>query len=261
MKIVDLTEEKKRLYFVCLEDWSDEMIEAGNHKERWYESMKDKGLRVKLALDDNGTVGDMIQYLPASESFVEGNGLYFIPCIWVHGYKKGRGDFSKRGMGTTLLEAAEGDAGLLGAHGMAAWGLILPFWMRSSWYKKHGYRKADRRGIMELVWKSFDDRAQPPKWIRQKKKPEKISGQVTVTAYHNGWCPAMNISYERARRAASDFGEKVKFRTVNTLDREAFLEWGISGDIFVDDTKITTGPPLTYEKIRKQIAKRVKKLK
>ncbi len=35
MKVIDLTEEHKELYFVCLEDWSDEMKEAGNHKECW----------------------------------------------------------------------------------------------------------------------------------------------------------------------------------------------------------------------------------
>ena len=33
MKVIDLTEENKKLYYVCLEDWSDEINEAGNHKE------------------------------------------------------------------------------------------------------------------------------------------------------------------------------------------------------------------------------------
>jgi len=33
MKIVDLTPEHKALYCICLEDWSEEMKEAGDHKE------------------------------------------------------------------------------------------------------------------------------------------------------------------------------------------------------------------------------------
>ncbi len=45
MKIIDLMPEHEQLYFVCLEDWSDEMKDAGNHKELWYNKMKDKGLR------------------------------------------------------------------------------------------------------------------------------------------------------------------------------------------------------------------------
>ena len=43
MKVIDLTAENESVYFVCLEDWSDEMREAGDHKERWYRSMKDRG--------------------------------------------------------------------------------------------------------------------------------------------------------------------------------------------------------------------------
>ena len=53
MQIIDLNEEYRNLFFICLEDWSEEMKEAGNHKEIWYNKMKDKGLIVKLALDDN----------------------------------------------------------------------------------------------------------------------------------------------------------------------------------------------------------------
>lgn len=52
MKVIDLTEDYKELYFVCLEHWSEEMKEAGDHKEVWYNKMKDKGLRVKLAVDE-----------------------------------------------------------------------------------------------------------------------------------------------------------------------------------------------------------------
>ena len=103
MKVIDLTEEHKELYFVCLEDWSKELPEAGDHKQIWYDTMKEKGLRVKLALDDAGNVGGMIQYAPVERSWLEGHGLYFIYCIWVHGHKQGRGNFQKRGMGKALL--------------------------------------------------------------------------------------------------------------------------------------------------------------
>lgn len=109
MKVIDLTEDYKQLYFLCLEDWSEEMKEAGDHKEVWYNKMKDKGLGVKLALDDNGKVGGMIQYIPIENSLAEGKDLYFINCIWIHGYKKGRGNFQKKGMGKALLQAAEDD--------------------------------------------------------------------------------------------------------------------------------------------------------
>jgi len=261
MKVVDLTPEHEALYFECLEDWSDEIKEAGDHKACWYRKYKDRGLRIKLALDDDGKVGGMIQYLPIEESSIQGNNLFFILCIWIHGYKKGRGNFQKKGMGKALLKAAEDDAKEKGAKGMAAWGVWLPFWMKASWFKKHGYKKADRDGMALLVWKPFTDDTQPPRWIKQKKQIPSSSGKVNVTAFLNGWCPAQNMVYERTRRASAVFGDKVVFQTIDTTDRESFLEWGIADGIFVNGKKLSSGPPPSYEKIRRIIAKHLKKTK
>jgi GNAT superfamily N-acetyltransferase len=211
MKIRDLTPKDKDLYCVCLEDWSEEMMEAGNHKANWYEKMKDKGLRVKLAEDDNGEIGGMIQYVPIEYSFAEGEDAYIVLCIWVHGYKEGRGDFRKQGMGKALLKAAEEDAKSLGAKGLAAWGMIIPVFMQASWFKKRGYKVVDKIGIQALLWKPFEEGAKQPKMISRKKKPVKIKGQVTVDAFKNGWCPASNLTFERAKRASAEFGDKVVF--------------------------------------------------
>jgi GNAT superfamily N-acetyltransferase len=260
MQIIDLTPEHEPLYFQCLEDWSDEMKEAGDHKERWCWAMFGKGLRVKLALDDAGSVGGMIQYLPVEQSFAEGAGLYVVLCIWVHGHRKGRGDFQGRGMGKALLDAAEADAKALGAKGMTTWGLWLPVWMRASWFSKHGYRKADRDGIRVLLWKPFTADAAPPRWIRRRKRPKPVPGKVAVTAFLNGWCPAQNMVFERAKRAAAEFGDQVVFQPIDTSNRGVFLEWGIADDLFIDGKRVSTGPPLPYQKIRRLIEGRVRRL-
>ncbi len=263
MKIVDLDEQHLTLYLACLEDWSDEVKEAGNHKEVWYRKMKDKGLRVKLALDDQGTVGGMIQYVPVEYSFIEGADLYFINCIWVHGHKQGRGNFQRKGMGKALLMAAEADAQSLAAKGMAAWGIIFPGWMRAAWFKKHGYRVVDREGIQALLWKPFSTDAIPPKWVQQNAEPPLELNKVTVTAFCNGWCPAQNLVFERAKRAASDpqFANKVVFREVNTSDHDEFLRWGISDALFINRKKVRTGPPPSYERIKKLIDRQAKKIR
>ena len=57
MNVIDLADDHQQLYFMCLEDWSEEIKEAGTRKELWYKGMVDKGLRVKLALDEGGQVG------------------------------------------------------------------------------------------------------------------------------------------------------------------------------------------------------------
>jgi len=260
MKIIDLTEEHKQLYFECLEDWSDEIKEAGDHKACWYEKMKDKGLGVKLAKDDQDKIGGMIQYIPIEYSPAEGQNLYFIPCIWVHGYKKGRGNFQKKGMGKALLRAAEEDVQIRGTKGLVAWGVSMPFWMRASWYKKQGYKKVDNLKGAVLLWKPFADDAVPPRWVKPKKKPQGETGKVIVTTFHNGSCPAQGVVYERTKRAVSEFEDNVEFRGIDTSDRMVFLEWGIYNGLFINNKQVRTGPPPSYKKIRKKIAKQVKKL-
>jgi len=259
MEIIDLDEEYQEKFFVCLEDWSEEIKEAGNHKELWCEKMSDKGLRVKLVIDDHKVCG-MVQYVPVEYSFIDGKDLYFVHCIWVHGYKKGVGNYQKKGGGKALLQAAEDDVKSLGRKGMAAWGVSWPFWMKASWFKKQGYTKIDKDGSLILLWKPFTDDVLPPKWIKKKKKPEKKAGKVLVTSFINGWCTAQNMVFERAKRAASEFGDKVEFQEIHTFDRDVFLEWGISDALFIDGKQIRTGPPPSYKRIRKKIARRVKNL-
>ncbi len=162
-----------------------------------------------------------------------------------------------------MLEAAESDARDLGAKGVAAWGLLLPMFMRASWFRKHGYQKADRQGMFSLVWKPFADDAEPPRWIRPKCRPVLEPNKVTVTAFCSGWCTAQNSVFERAKRAAAEqqFEGKVVFRPVSTLDRLEFLQCGIADALYIDDKEVRNGPPPSYDAIRKLIRKRVQKLK
>ena len=262
MRIIDLNESNKSLFFCCLEDWSDEMKESGDHKECWYNRMQDKGLRVKLAEDDKGIVGGMIQYVPIEYSNAIGENIYFVSCIWVHGYKKGRGDFRRKGMGKALLKAAEEDTKSLGAKGLAVWGLSIPVFMRASWFKKQGYIKVDKQGMRILLWKKFAADAIPPTWVEPTKfhlEPRK--DKVTVTSFINGGCPAMNIVHERAKRAAREYPDKVIFNTVSTFEKEDILKWGHPDALYIDNKSINMGPPPSFKKIKQYVSKKVHKLK
>ncbi|MCK4542418.1 MAG: GNAT family N-acetyltransferase [Spirochaetales bacterium] len=219
MEIIDLSEKEEGTYFLCLENWSEEIKEAGPHKENWYRGVKEKGLRVKLARSEDGKICGMIQYLPIEESFVEGKDLYVVYCIWVHGYKQGVGNQQKKGIGKALLAAAEQDVRDLGAKGLAAWGVSVPFFMRASWFRKQGYRKVDNIGMQILLWKPFTSDAVPPVWIRQKKTPPKVPRKVQVSAFRLGWCPAQNLVFERAKRGAAEFGNKVDFQEYDKLKK------------------------------------------
>ncbi|MHA1641123.1 MAG: hypothetical protein ACTSUX_04605 [Promethearchaeota archaeon] len=81
MKIIDLNEEYYNIYFICLEDWSQDIKEAGDCKKEWFEKMKSKGLSVKLALDEENKAVGMVQYIVIEHSFATRKDLYFILCI------------------------------------------------------------------------------------------------------------------------------------------------------------------------------------
>lgn len=263
MKIIDLTEEHKSSYMVCLEDWSKEIQDVSHVKEEWYNKMKDKGLRVKLAQNEEGVVAGMIQYFPIEHSWVKGKDLYFIGCILVYGDKQGKGDFRNQGIGKEMVKAAEEDARQIGAKGIVAWGTSLPVWMKASWFKKQGYVPVDKKGFMGevLLWKAFTDDAEPPKWIKQKKKPGKGSDKVNVTCLNHGWCPASNLACERIKEVAAEFGDIVEIETINTFDKDNFDEWGVTDSIYVDGKKVNSGPPPSKEKLRTIIEKKVRKKK
>jgi lipoprotein signal peptidase/GNAT superfamily N-acetyltransferase len=256
----DLAEADCPLYFVCLEDWSPEMREAGGHKAEWYREKRERGLRVKLARDDDGAVAGMIQYLPVEEApQVEGRGAYFVLCIWVHGHRQGVGDRRRRGIGRALLAEAEADARRLGATGMAAWGLMVPVWMRARWFRKHGYRPVERDGMAMLVWKPFEGGAEPPRWVRPRRPVEPGRARVQVTAFVSGWCPALNLAAERARRAALTLEGAVDFELVNTRPPEVRDAWGIADGVFVDGRRLSFGPPPSYQRVLRTIVRAVRR--
>jgi GNAT superfamily N-acetyltransferase len=261
MKILDLTKEHEQTYFLCLEDWTEEMKDAVSAKESWYRDMKNKGLRVKLGQDERGEIGGMIQYFPIEHSWIEGQDLYFISCIWVHPNKRGSGNFQHKGMGKALLNAAVEDARALGSKGIVAWGTSLPTWMKASWYKKQGFTPVDSKGFLGdvLLWKTFTDDAVPPNWIKSNKKPEKSGEKVKITCMSHGWCSAMNMACGHAKEVAAEFGDLVEVEDISTLGTNSMKEWGAADLLYIDGKKVSMGPPPSKEKLRKKIQSRLKR--
>ncbi|MDT8447776.1 MAG: GNAT family N-acetyltransferase [bacterium] len=259
MKIVDLSAPYLERFLVCLEDWSAEAQEGLPRRREWFERIKDRGLCVKLALDETDRPVGMIQSLPIEETpIAQGSGLWMILCIWVHGYKQGVGNHQGKGMGRALLVSLEAEARQAGAMGLAAWGLGLPFWMKASWFKKQGFVLADKQGFLgpQLVWKPFSEAAQKPRWPRAQPQPAPQPGPVRVTSFCSGFCMAENLTCERARKAAEELGGAVEFNLVQDL--AALKSQGISGGLYIDGKPVGNGPPPSADKIRRWISKAVK---
>jgi len=253
--VVDLAPEHEFEYCRCLESWSDEMAEAGDAKSRWLNKMKDRGLGVKLAIEEeNGAYAGMIQYYPTSYSPVstDEKGIWFIHCIWVHGHKKGQGNHQGHGIGTALLNAAEEDIRNREGLAIAAWGLILPFWMKSRWYMKHGYLRADKDGIRELVIKSLDGQTHSVHWKKGQRPPaRRDDGSLNISMFLNGACPVSSIAYSRLIEATADL--PVCPELIDTSCREELEKWQQTDALFIGGREIRLGPPPSKRKIRRAV--------
>ena len=258
MKIIDLTKEIEPLYFVCLAEWDEELNKVKSIKEKWYNEMKGKGLRIKIALNDEGVISGMIEYMPSEYSCAEGFNLYIVNCIWVHGYKgKGRGNQQSKGIGKALLKAAEDDVTTLGMNGLTVWGLSEAIWMNAPWYQKHGYEKVDQTGWFILLWKAFTDNAVPPKWRKGEFKQTLVPGKVKVTTFFSGQCCSENSIYCSAKKAASEFGDNVIFEEIDMGKAENRRKYGFDWRLYINGENLFTGYPPSYEQIKAKIKEKL----
>jgi hypothetical protein len=163
-------------------------------------------------------------------------------------------------MGRALLLAAEEDIRKRGTGGIAAWGMTLPFFMRSSWFKRRGYVTADKNGVMELVWKELIPGSRPPRWRKPVAPDNPEEGRVVVTSFRNGICPAMNTVHNRFRRAVEELSGKAVLKIIDTSDAENISRWGQTDAVYINGKEFPMGPPPSYKKILKALKKETKKL-
>jgi len=84
---------------------------------------------------------------------------------------------------------------------------------------------------------------------------------VEVHAFCSGWCPATNLVYERARRAADELGDDVTFFSIDTTERSLQVAYGRTDEVLVDGRPLQRGAPPSYRTIRRRIDRRRRRLR
>jgi GNAT superfamily N-acetyltransferase len=240
---------------------SGEIDDCGRRRLGWLHAMREKGLRVHVALLDTDPVG-FIYSMPieACPWGPVGRDLTVIPCLWV--LEKGRGVGAGRGLVAEVEREAEerkpsGASYAPGeSKGVCAEAYFWDFWfMPGGFYEKLGYTVIARRGERALLWKVFDDSAEPPRFFESAYRFEPVPGRVVVDLFWNRLCQTSEIEAQRVREVAAEFGDRVLLNEFPAHEPAVRDRYQLSRGIYVNGEEVFWGYEAPREGIREAIEK------
>jgi GNAT superfamily N-acetyltransferase len=169
-------------------------------KVEWFKSKINKGLRIKIALDESGHQVGFIEYLPAELAWrpIKARHYFFIQCIAL--FVKEAKD---KGIGSYLMEQCVVDARANNQSGVCAMSSEGPWIANKSLYEKNGFVIVDQLDRFELMVKSFDDSAEKPCFVDWTKQQAKYKGWHLV---YSDQCPWHDKAIHELRQCAADKG-------------------------------------------------------
>ena len=260
MQLLDLTPETEATFLHCLHDERPDDPRVTALRRQWVAEKSKRGFRGKVLRLESGEIAAMAQYLPIEESFIDGEKLMVILCLWVHGYDHHIGNRQGNGYGRFMLEQIEAEIRDTGVQGIVTWGMDFPYWNPVSFYEHMGYERVDQDGSSVLVWKPLTPDAQPPRWFQQQKSPQSDPARVTVDSFYNGWCMGSCGQCIAVRDAVAGIEENIRFREIDCNQREQLQEWGVSTGVYLDGEPFRPNePPFSGDDLRKEILARIGK--
>jgi thiol-disulfide isomerase/thioredoxin len=169
--------------------------------------------------------------------------------------------FSKKGIGTMLIKAAEDEAKSQNRKGIATIAYFWDFWfMPADYFLKLGFKIAEKRDQEAILWKQFDQTAEPPHFREENYIFKPIKGKVVIDLFWNRFCLTSDVEAERVRDVASEYGEDVILNEYSAVDQKLLQQYGIERRIYVNGEMIEIGPEVEKNRIREAIENALKKL-
>ena len=238
---------------------SEESDAAAVIRSKFYEKMRSRGFKTKVAFFDKKPVG-FLHLVPIEFSHWGpiGRDLLVILCQYVSSALK------SKGIGQALLRAAEEETINEGKKALVVCGYYYDdFWfMPALFYEKHGFTPIARKKVtnigekdfldeIAILWKVFDKSAEAPRFPMPNYSFQPIDGKVVVDLFSDPFCKP--IEARRVREVVDEFDDKVILNEYSTENREVFQQYQISRAIFVNGQEIGWGYNAPREGIRKAI--------
>ncbi len=241
---------------------TDEADAVAKRRIAWLKSKHQEGLRVKVAMLDGNPIGFLyvmpIEICPWGPV---GKDLLAIPCLYV------LNEFKGKGAGSALIAEAEEEAKRQGKKGIVTMGYYHDFWfMPARFFERCGFspvgriREVTSEGEKEflnkeaILWKVFDQSAEPPQYLRSTYKFKPVSGNVVVDLFWNAFCATSDIEAQRVREVAGEFGDSVVLNEYPAHEPSILMRYQIPRGIFVNGRGIGWGYEAPKDGIRKAIS-------
>jgi predicted N-acetyltransferase YhbS len=262
MEVVNLTEKYMHFVSVCthIDDLNKEMNYAASIREKWIRETMEKGLKIKVAIDEGEPVG-FVHCLPIELGSwgMSGRDLMTIPCLAVQYrriYNRERGS----GIGRALMKAVEEEAKESKKGGVA----VLcydndSFFMPFAFFKKLGYKEIARQNNTVLVIKAWSD-VDPPAMHKLNYRFEPIKGKVVVDAFWTPICLTSIIEIKRVREICSEYGNKVILNEYNCGIKNILEKYQTQRALFFNGKYKNWGYSAPPDELRETINKAIKEI-
>jgi L-amino acid N-acyltransferase YncA len=247
---------------------SQEADACGQRRIAWFKKMYQKGLRVKVALEDDQPIGFLyVMPIEVCPWGPRGKNLMVIPCLYVLNQKK------SKGAGSALVAEAEAEARRQSKKGIVTMAYYSDFWfMPAAFFEKCGYtpvgkpREVTSEGEKEfldkevILWKVFHPPAEPPQSLRRKYLFKPVAGKVVVDLFWNAFCGTSNGEAQRVREVVAEFDDSVILNEYPADDPAILQRYQTPRGIFINGREIGWGYEAPKDGIRKAISEAQNKI-
>jgi len=205
--------------------------EGYKQKVKWYSETYKQGVRMNIAMKEDGEKIGFIEYVPAEFAWrpVDAPGYMFIHCMFIYPNKN-----KKLGYGSQMVKKCEEDAKAAGKIGVAVMTSKGAWMTNKSLFLKNDYEAVDKNGRFELCVKKFDESAVNPKLLNWQKN----------TALNEGWslmysdqCPWNCSSVETMSVVAKEQGIDLKVSMIASAKDAQKAPTGFGVFNFLKDDK------------------------
>ncbi len=200
-------------------------------KVKWFQSEINRGLKIKIAVNDEGKQLGFIEYLPSEIAWkpIAAKNYLFIQCIAL--FVK---DAHGKGIGSQLIEQCESDAKAQNKNGicvMSSKGVWMP---DTRLFEKNGFTKADELERFELMAKPFGN-ASAPQFNNWTENREQYQGWNLVYAQQ---CPFHEKSVNDLIKVAKEFKIDLKVTEFATPQQAQKAPSGFGTFTLIKDGKL-----------------------